>query len=221
MAANDPLLTVRGMRKEYNRGFFLPASTFSLEADFSFTKPAIVGVMGGNGAGKTTLFEIITGTTPPTRGEILCKGQNIQNVKVHQRSRLAIHYHQSYQVRRIKWTRPDLLLERAGSDYPLIHLFDEPQFNTSDGYIPFMVNFFRKLRSEGRLVFISLHPNEAYQLEILHELCECFIFVHLGHTKVYPRWKEFVAEPHIRTYLSHALTDYEALQRARLPQVYE
>ena len=33
----------------------------------------------------------------------------------------------------------------------MVHLFDEPQFNPQDGYIGFMLDFFRKLRAEGRL----------------------------------------------------------------------
>ena len=51
-------------------------------------------------------------------------------------------------------------MERAASSAPLVHLFDEPQFNTQDGYIGFMLDFFRGLRAEGRLVFLCLHPNE-------------------------------------------------------------
>ena len=61
-----------------------------------------------------------------------------------------------------------------------MHLFDEPQFNTQDGYIGFMVQFFRKLRAEGRLVFVCLHPNESWHVDILRDTCERFIFVDHG-----------------------------------------
>ena len=61
-----------------------------------------------------------------------------------------------------------------------MHLFDEPQFNTQDGYIGFMLDFFRALRGEGRLVFLCLHPNEPFHLEILRESCERFVFVDRG-----------------------------------------
>ena len=61
-----------------------------------------------------------------------------------------------------------------------MHLFDEPQFNTQDGYIGFMLDFFRTLRAEDRLVFLCLHPNEPYHLEILRESCERFLFVNQG-----------------------------------------
>ena len=222
MAESDkivPLLVVKGVRKEYSRGFLMPEVTFSLEADFAFEEPAIVGVMGANGAGKTTLFEMITGTAPPNAGRIYCRGQNIQDVKYRERDRLAIHYHQSYQVRRIKYTKPGFLLQPAASNYPFVHLFDQPQFNPQDGYIKFMVNFFKKLRSEGLLVFISLHPTEAYQIDILKEICEAYIFVHPGYTRRYDTWEEFVAEPHIRQYLSNALTGYEVPQRLLNPDV--
>ena len=59
-----------------------------------------------------------------------------------------------------------------------MHLFDEPQFNTQDGYIGFMLDFFRRLRAQGRLVFLCLHPNEPVHLDILAEVCERFVFVH-------------------------------------------
>ena len=48
----------------------------------------------------------------------------------------------------------------------MVHLFDEPQFEPQDGYIGFMLDFFRKLRAEGRLVFVCLHPTASYHLEI-------------------------------------------------------
>jgi archaellum biogenesis ATPase FlaH len=70
------------------------------------------------------------------------------------------------------------LLQHAATAAPLVHLFDEPQFNTQDGYIGFMLDFFRRLRSQGRLVFLCLHPNESVHLEILAEVCESYIFVH-------------------------------------------
>jgi ABC-type multidrug transport system ATPase subunit len=207
--ADQPILTVENVRKEYTRGLFNKETTFSLNADFSFADPAIVGVMGANGAGKTTLFEMITGTTPPTSGTVRCQGQDIHNVKYHERDRLAIHYHQSYQVRNIKWTKPAFLMDSTDSDYPIIHLFDEPQFNTQDGYIPFMLSFFRQLRSEGRLVFISVHPTEHYQLEIVENLCERFMFVFDGNITQYPDWSAFTQEPNVRQYLGDILLDYE------------
>ena len=88
-------------------------------------------------------------------------GQDIHRVKARERDRLAIHYHQSYQVRRFRAAQPDFLLETRESAYPMVHLFDEPQFNTQDGYIGFMLDFFRRLRAEGRVVFLCLHPDRA------------------------------------------------------------
>jgi energy-coupling factor transporter ATP-binding protein EcfA2 len=91
-----------------------------------------------------------------------------------------MHYHQSYQVRSFKRGVPSFLLEKARSTEPHVHLFDEPQFNPQDGYIGFMVEFFRRLRAEGKVVFVCLHPNEPYHIELLKSLCERFFFVHQG-----------------------------------------
>ena len=130
--------------------------------------------MGPNGAGKTTLFEMMTGSNAPTSGRVLVAGTDIHRVKYAERDRLAIHYHQSYQVRRFRKLVPSVFLAPSPTQRPLVHLFDEPQFNTQDGYIGFMLDFFRKLRSEGRLVFLCLHPTATYHLEILNEIAERF-----------------------------------------------
>jgi ABC-type multidrug transport system ATPase subunit len=196
-----PLLEVDGLRKVYTRGFLKKQETFRLEADFTIEEPAIVGLMGPNGSGKTTLFELITGSNSPTAGEVRCLGQNVHNIKYRERDRLAIHYHQSYQVRHFKKTRPNFLLESAVSEYPMIHLFDEPQFNTQDGYIGFMLDFFRKLRAEGRLVFLCVHPNEPFHLEILREICERYIFVNNGQLSQAPDYESLIAQPAVRDYL--------------------
>ncbi len=196
-----PLLEVSGLRKVYSRGFLNKQETFRLEADFTIEEPAIVGMMGPNGSGKTTLFELITGSNSPSAGRVLCLGRDVHNIKYRERDRLAIHYHQSYQVRRFKKTRPSFLLESAGSDYPMIHLFDEPQFNTQDGYIGFMLDFFRKLRAQGRLVFLCVHPNEPFHLDILREVCERYIFVQKGRLSHAPDFETLVSQDAVRDYL--------------------
>lgn len=212
-ANGKPILVVDNVCKEYRRGLFNSEVTFSLEASFRFEKSAVVGLMGANGAGKTTLFEIIGGGNQPTRGNVYCMGQDIHQVKYHERDRLAIHYHQSYQVRKIKWTRPNFLLESADSDYPIVHMFDEPQFNTQDGYIGFMLDFFKALRRSGKLVFMSLHPTEQYHLEIVREICEQFMFVYAGQLRRYKTWAEFVQDGDVRQYLGDNLENYEKQQR--------
>jgi ABC-type multidrug transport system ATPase subunit len=196
-----PLLALERVSKVYRRGLFDRTPAFRLDADHIFQASEIVGVMGPNGAGKTTLFEMIAGSNAPSEGRIVVAGQDMQHVRYRQRDRLAIHYHQSYQVRRFKKTKPSFLLERANSAYPMVHLFDEPQFNTQDGYIGFMLDFFRKLRAEGRMVFVCLHPTAPYQLDILREICERFLFVGGGRVLACPDFASLVAQPDVRTYL--------------------
>ena len=195
------ILSVEKVRKEYTRGLLKRETTFSLEASFAVEKPEIVGVMGPNGSGKTTLFELITGSNLPTAGRVLCMGQDIHAVKAKERDRLAIHYHQSYQVRRFRRTRPDFLLENSQTAYPMVHLFDEPQFNTQDGYIGFMLDFFRRLKGEGRAVFLCLHPTERYHLDILREVCGRFIFVEKGKISLHANFDALAADPRVASYL--------------------
>ena len=200
-----PLLVLDRVRKEYARGWLRRQVTFSIEADLTFGEPAIVGMMGANGAGKTTLFELMTGSRPPTSGRVLCLGQDVSTVKRRERDRLAVHYHQSYQVRRVARSRPDFLRAPAVARAPVVHLFDEPQFSTQDGYIGFMLAFFRRLRDAGRLVFVCLHPTEAYQLDILRELCERFVFVGDGRAWAVPDFASLMADARVRAYVAGAV----------------
>jgi ABC-type branched-subunit amino acid transport system ATPase component len=200
-----PLLSVEGIAKEYRRPWPRREVTFRLEASLRVERPEVVGVMGPNGSGKTTLFELITGSNTPSAGRVLCMGQDIHAVKARERDRLAIHYHQSYQVRRFRRRKPDFLLQSSVSSYPVVHLFDEPQFNTQDGYIGFMLDFFRRLRSEGRAVFVCLHPNERYHLDILREVCERFIFVERGRVSLHADWDALVSDARVAAYLGESL----------------
>jgi ABC-type multidrug transport system ATPase subunit len=199
------MLAVEGLRKEYRRSRFARAPSFVLNAQLHYEQPQIVGVLGPNGSGKTTLFELITGSNAPTRGVVRVAGQDIHRVRRSERGQLARHYHQSYQVRRFRAGRPDWLLQRAWRDEPLLHLFDEPQFNTQDGYIGFMLQFFRRLRSQDKLVFICLHPNERWQLDLLRELVERFVFVHRGRVTEAGDFDALLSQPGAREYLGRLI----------------
>jgi ABC-type oligopeptide transport system ATPase subunit len=196
-----PLLAVERLEKRYRRSRFSRDVAFSLAADFRVEAPMTIGVLGPNGSGKTTLFELITGSNVPSAGRVIVAGQNIHRVRYRERDRLAVHYHQSYQVRKIKRTTPSFLLERAAQRSPIVHLFDEPQFNTQDGYIGFMLNFFRKLRNADRVVFLCLHPTEPYHLDILREACERFIFIRRGIPVLLPDYGALIRNEDVRTYL--------------------
>ena len=167
-----PLLALESVSKVYHRGLLDRTPAFRLAADRAFERAQIVGVMGPNGAGKTTLFEMIAGSNAPSSGRIVVAGQDMQRVRYRQRDRLAIHYHQSYQVRRFRKTKPS-----------------------------FMLDFFRRLRGEGRLVFVCLHPTAPFQLDILREICECFLFVNGGEVAEYPDFVRLTAQPAVRMYL--------------------
>lgn len=196
-----PLIALDGIRKVYTRGTLRRQTTFTLEANFSVDQPGIVGVVGPNGAGKTTLFEMMTGSNEPTSGRVLVGGTDIHKVKYKERDRLAIHYHQSYQVRHFKKLVPSAMLLSSPTVRPLVHLFDEPQFNPQDGYIGFMLDFFKRLRDEGKLVFICLHPTATYHLEILSSIASHFMLVSGGKVMQKDSFGALISDERCRSYL--------------------
>ena len=197
------MLSAENLRKVYRTSWLSRTPAFELKAQLRFDQPAIVGVLGPNGSGKTTLFELITGSNVPSEGTVRVAGDDIHRVRTGDRGRLARHYHQSYQVRRFRAGIPDWLLQRSSRDEPLVHLFDEPQFNTQDGYIGFMLRFFRRLRGDGKLVFVCLHPNEAWQLDVLREVSESWLFVNGGTVTPAPDFAGLLAVDGARAYLGH------------------
>src|SRR5262249_6363969 len=60
------------------------------DVTFGVTGGEILGIVGPNGAGKTTLFDVITGHTRPTSGDVLLNRRSLARVTVHQRSRLGV-----------------------------------------------------------------------------------------------------------------------------------
>lgn len=196
-----PILEARGLEKVYTRGWLSQRPTFSLKGSFRIEAPEVVGVLGPNGAGKTTLFELLAGSSAPTRGQVLCDGRDVHTVKYHERDRLVVHYHQSYQVRAVRRSKPSFLLQPAHRERPLVHLFDEPPLSAQDGYVGFMLGFFEQLRQRGSVVMLCLHPREAFHLQILRQYCQRFLFVAGGHVTERSTYEQFLANPGVREYL--------------------
>ena len=82
---SDPILSVRGLRKEYGTG------VEALKAvDLDIRRGEIFALLGPNGAGKTTLINIVCGIVTPTSGEVLIDGRNWQTDYRHARGRIGL-----------------------------------------------------------------------------------------------------------------------------------
>ena len=75
------MLQVRDVRKNYG-GLRAVAGV-----SFAVSGGETLGIVGPNGAGKTTLFDVITGHTSATSGDVLLDGRSIVGVPVHLRAR--------------------------------------------------------------------------------------------------------------------------------------
>jgi len=88
---SDPVLSIRGLRKEYGTGVQALKSV-----DLDINRGEIFALLGPNGAGKTTLINIVCGIVTPTSGEVLVDGRNWRDDYRHARSRIGqsarLHY---------------------------------------------------------------------------------------------------------------------------------
>lgn len=69
--STEPILTTRGLTKNYGRVVALD------NADFDLYAGEVLGVIGDNGAGKSTLIKAICGAVTPDSGEIRLEGQTL------------------------------------------------------------------------------------------------------------------------------------------------
>ena len=79
-----PKLEIRGATKAF--GSLIAVSNMSMTVQHGELR----AVIGPNGAGKTTFFNLITGFFPPTAGEILLDGQNINRIPAAGRVKLGM-----------------------------------------------------------------------------------------------------------------------------------
>ena len=69
--SDNPILSIRGLRKTYGTGVDALKSV-----DLDINRGEIFALLGPNGAGKTTLINIVCGIVTPSGGEVLVDGRN-------------------------------------------------------------------------------------------------------------------------------------------------
>ena len=82
---SDPILSIRGLRKEYGTGVHALKSV-----DLDIERGEIFALLGPNGAGKTTLINIVCGIVTPSGGEVLVDGKDWQTDYRHARTRIGL-----------------------------------------------------------------------------------------------------------------------------------
>jgi ABC-2 type transport system ATP-binding protein len=82
---SDPILSIRGLRKEYGTGVHALKSV-----DLDIERGEIFALLGPNGAGKTTLINIVCGIVTPSGGEVLVDGKDWQSDYRHARTRIGL-----------------------------------------------------------------------------------------------------------------------------------
>jgi len=86
----DPLLEVRGLRKEF--GSLLVVDS----VDIDIPRRSLVSVIGPNGAGKTTFFNLLSGKLELDAGQIVLDGERIDGLEEHELARRGLS--RSFQI---------------------------------------------------------------------------------------------------------------------------
>jgi len=87
------ILETKGLRKEF--GGLVAVDDVSIR----IIAHSLHSIIGPNGAGKTTFFNLLSGTMPPTRGQVFFKGRDITHLRPHQMAHLGIG--RSFQITNI------------------------------------------------------------------------------------------------------------------------
>src|SRR5438045_6273154 len=82
---SEPVLSIRGLHKEYGTGVVALKSV-----DLDIRPGEIFALLGPNGAGKTTLINIVCGIVTPSGGEVLVEGRNWRSNFRHARERIGL-----------------------------------------------------------------------------------------------------------------------------------
>lgn len=97
------MIRLKGIYKTFNKGQANEVAALR-GIDLEIAEKEFVVIVGSNGSGKTTLLNTISGSVPPSAGEILFSGENVTKFAEHQRSKWVARVFQNP----LSGTAPDL-----------------------------------------------------------------------------------------------------------------
>ncbi len=86
MANNEPIISIRGLRKIYRVGEVDVNALRGVDLDVQ--RGEFVSIVGPSGSGKSTLFHIVGGLTPPTAGTVQIAGRDLLGMTDAERTNL-------------------------------------------------------------------------------------------------------------------------------------
>ena len=173
-----PLIVLEKLRKVYTRGRLVRRPTFTLEADLAIRQP---GHRRRGGAERRRQDDAVRDDDRLERADrraaSLVAGTDIHRVKYRQRDRLAIHYHQSYQVRRFAKLVPSFLLQPSPTRATRSCICSTSRSSTRRTATSASCSTSSASCARGPPGVRLPAPDRRYHLEILREIAERFLFV--------------------------------------------
>ena len=156
------MLRVEELARSTRAARFDRTPTFTLRGRLHAASSAIVGVMGRTARARPRSSSRSPAATCRTSGDVVLRGPGHPPGAL----RRALRGSRCTTTSATRCARSASACRRScwsarGTSAPIVHLFDEPQFSPQDGYIGFMLDFFRRLKGEGKLVFVLPAPERA------------------------------------------------------------
>jgi ABC-type lipoprotein export system ATPase subunit len=131
MDVNEPVLSARGLRKEYGKGAALVRAVH--EVSLEVASGESVAVVGPSGCGKSTLLYLLGGLERPTGGTLRLAGEPLEQQRV--------------------------AIARALANAPLVVLADEPTGNLDSAATTDVLRLFERLHSNGQTLVTVTHDS--------------------------------------------------------------